>query len=143
MADLEHYQDAIAGVFDTKWKKGKIQVEIHADNVEEARLMLKQLRQQQKEIRFIKKQISADVKTIRGRYQQAIANVGSGPGLSGFIFGKKNATGLKASQKRDLRNKQSRELEPYEQAKQVIDNLLVQLDSAKLTIEKYLMEQSD
>lgn len=142
MADVDHYQEAIAAVLNTEWKKGRIELEISVDSVEEAKQTLKQIRQQQKELRFIKKQISADIKAIRGGYQQAIANVGSGPGLAGFFIGKKNASEIKASQKRELRNRQNREIQPYEQAKQVIDNLLIQLDSIKLTFEKYILEHS-
>lgn len=141
MADVKQYQEQIGNIFNTSWKRGRIRVEMSINNVDEAKRMLKTIRQQQKELRLIKKHVGADMSAIRKSYQSAIDKVGSGSGVAGLFIGKGRAAGIKASEKRQLRNKRDKALQPYNAVKLTIEDLLTQLDATKLRLEQYIQEQ--
>lgn len=138
MATVKEYQNRIAAALGAQKWGAKMAVSWNYDDAAGARLVLKDLRLKQKELRQIKKEINYDTKAIRQSYQEKIAAVGSGAGLSGFLIGKQRAASMKADQKRKLSKQRDQAIAPYNDLKLTIDRALHQMDGAKLEIEQYI-----
>jgi hypothetical protein len=90
----------------------------------------------QKQLRFVKKELANDMSIIRHEYsvkKQVVSNSGT---LSGLFFGKKYAGSMRQSKRTQLATDQKRALQPYENVKNVIDQLLLKMDSLKLSLEE-------
>jgi hypothetical protein len=120
---------------------GKGGLEIKATTAAEAKQVLPQLRQLQADLRALKKEINLDIKQIRMNYQQQMPNAGAGASAVFSIFGKRKVAGsIRADSKRQLAAQRDQEIGGYERVKATIDDLLLQIDRAKLTIQQYITE---
>lgn len=126
---------------------GLDKMEINIRNVPDAKAASSQLRILKKQLQQIKKEIAIDIKTIKARYQAQIPQAGSGGG--GLLrtvgaFGVKGMKGqakqYEARAKQDIRNKQHKELDPYERVKLTVDDLITQIDATLAKIDAYLLE---
>jgi len=118
-------------------------LQFQASSVAEAKQLLPTIRQLQAELRAIKKEINLDIKTIRLQYQQQRSGAGSGAAAIFTLFGKRKVAGsIRADAKRQLSAQQDKEIASYEQVKATIDNLLIQLDRAKIAVQQYIAENS-
>ena len=142
VTEASEYMERVAGVLGGD---GSLHLELSISSVDEAKLAHKRMVQQQKQLRQIKKEINQDMKNIRAAYKEASDNVqpSASSSIFGGLFGKKGyAKGNVAQQRRDLRQRRDGTLEPYNQAKLTIDDLLIQMDGAKLSIKNYIDEES-
>ncbi|MCP4542605.1 MAG: hypothetical protein GY832_36245 [Chloroflexi bacterium] len=121
-------------------QKGEISITYNYDTIPEAKAQLSDIRQKQKNLRLVKKDVNAEIKTIRARYRERIENI-KPRGMTSFLVGKGKAKSIAADEKRALRKQQDRELEPYDEIKRNVDNLLVQMDETKIGLTTWLDEQ--
>jgi len=119
-------------------------ISVQIETLDEAKFQKKMVLQQQKELRQIKRQISEDMKNIRAYYQQQSANVQPSVfGIFGQLVGKKGyARNEAAKEKRSIKQEQQTALQPYENIKRTIDNVILQLDRAKLMLTEYIKDES-
>lgn len=122
---------------------GKGGLTLGANTAAEAKQLLPKIRQLQAELRALKKEINLEVKTIRMRYQQQMPAAGAGTSTVFSLFGKRKVAGsIRADAKRQLAAKRDREIGGYEQVKATIDDLLLQLDRAKVTVQQYIADHT-
>jgi len=120
---------------------GLERMEITASSIAEARDALRRIRSLQKELRRIKRSINLDVRAIRTNYSQRMSTAASTSSAVATLFGKRKLAGqLRADEKRRLRMERDRALRPYESIKLAIDDLLVQMDSAKARLQAFIEE---
>lgn len=120
---------------------GVTRLEIKANTIIEAKSALTNVRNKQKQIRQIKRRINQGMKEIRADYKDRMASAGSGTSSMLRIFGKRGMAGkVRADAKRSLRKELNTLLAPYESLKLMIDDLLVQLDDAKIQIQDWIEE---
>jgi hypothetical protein len=110
--------------------------------VQEAKAALADVRIRQKELRQVKRDINFDLKQIRTEYKAKAETAGSGASLLFSVLGSRgSARSHRASARRGVRAERDRMLKPYEQAKSVIDELILALDKAKLQIQNFIDEE--
>lgn len=117
-------------------------------SIEGAKATKAQLTATQKQLRYIKQELNAEIKAIRARYQAELSTAGAtGGSVMGMLgaFGVKGMRGAgkshQADAKRRLREKQNRELDPYNRVKLLIDGILAEIDKEKAKIDSYIFDQ--
>lgn len=114
---------------------------IKISNQTDAKEVLRRIRDFQKRLRQIKREINLEMKTIRSEYREKTATAGEGLSAVVGLFGKKKLAGsVRASSKRGVTKERDQILAPYEKLKLDIDNILTKLDSAKLKLENYIQK---
>jgi hypothetical protein len=118
---------------------GKIETSFHSSTAEESRALSKRLALMQKELRLLRKDASADARTIRASHVAQRSNV-----QAGFWAG---ALGGRGGAARDRKNKRLQSKAQEEAAVQshltiaaMIDTLLVQIDHAKLQTDQHIRD---
>jgi hypothetical protein len=91
----------------------------------------------QKEIRLLKKQLSSEMSEIRSHMTTVKTAIGKGVGsaLGGMVFGRKAVGAMNAARRDDARVAQHRMLQPYENMKNLMDQVLFKLETIKAQIE--------
>ena len=128
MASEEEYRQQVSDL-------GVDRMKIEASSLAEGKAAIANVRRLQKELRHIKRNINLEMKTIRAGYKPMIAEAGTS-GWTGLLGGGK----LRASAKRRARAMRDSKLAPYDQVKLMIDDLIVQLDGAKLQLQDFMAE---
>ena len=115
--------------------------DLGASNVEEAKACITRIRTIQRDLRQIKKAINLEIKGIRAEYRDRIANAGSGTAAVFSLFGKRGAAGsIRADAKRAMAAERDAAIEPYETEKFRIDDVLNQLDAAKIQFNDFIRD---
>ena len=98
---------------------------------------LRSIRQKQKELKLLKREIGATVSALKSEFTTARTAVGKsfGAGLAAGFFGRKTMGRVNAGRRDDLRRQQHQTVAPYEHLKLVIDRVVAALDSIKGQIE--------
>ncbi|WP_101759917.1 hypothetical protein [Oceanicoccus sp. KOV_DT_Chl] len=116
-------------------------LEMSVSTAAEAKTLLAQCREKQKELHQIKKMINFEIKTIRANFKESITNAGAVTGGVFSVFGKRGIAGnIRAEAKRGMTRRRDSALSPYDDIKLYIDNLVLSLDSAKLKLQNYIAE---
>ena len=116
-------------------------MEIKASSIGEAKDTLRRIRNVQKQLRQIKRTINLDMKNIRSDYSQKTSTAASTSSAIVGLLGKRKLAGqMRADEKRRLRMERDRTLQPYESIKLTIDDLLIQMDSAKDQLQAFIEE---
>lgn len=108
-------------------------------SIKDAKLQITKIRQIQKELRLVKREIGNEIKMIRADYKVRASNVQAGI-LSTFI-GRRAAGQDRARKRLDVKQKEMATIAPYEKIVRQIDNILVQLDNVKIDIERQSIEK--
>jgi len=137
VASAKDYQKQVCDVLQAKIRRGKIKLKFRWKSVPEAKATLAEIRQKQKRLRLIKKDINTELRAIRAKYSDKAGSVSPGV-ITSLALGKGTAKSLAASKRRSIRADRDRELRPYEEVKRVIDGALVELDAAKNRISAWL-----
>lgn len=119
------------------------QIAIDVNNVDEAKLHLKNIRFKQKQLRQVKNDARHTMKVIRSSFTAQKVEVGKSGFKTGFIsglFGKKQVGKMNAMNKENLRRQQNATLAPYESVIQLIDQSLLILDDLKLQLDNWLLQ---
>jgi hypothetical protein len=132
MASPEDYRQQVSDL-------GLDHMQIGASSLAEGKDALANVRRLQKELRQIKRNINLEMKTIRAQYKPKIAEAGT-TGWTGLLAMGRGGGRLRASEKRRVRAERDSRLAPYDQVKLTIDDLLVQMDGAKLQLQDFIEE---
>ena len=136
------YKKRIEDILGDEFVDNCLRLEVDIDNVKDAQNQHKRIVLQQKQLRQVKRDINADIKTIRDHYKTLSDNAQpSGGSILMGLFGKKG--GMRSSvadQRRKLRYERDDMLAPYDGAKQTIDDIITQMDFAKLNIKEWIDE---
>ena len=118
---------------------GLDRMRIKASTIAEAKEFLREIRRLQKELRQIKRNINLDIKAYRAEYRRRSSSAASTSSAVLSLFGKRRTAGrLRAEEKRRLARERDRAIAPYESLKLTIDDLIVQLDSAKDQLQIFI-----
>lgn len=139
----ERYLDEIAKIMsgDEAGSEGgtlALKLSFSWETAAEANLLLKRTRQQQKELRLLKKRVDQDIKEIRQKASVDKDNVSSG--FFASLLGKGAARSDVAAKKRKITARQEAEIQPYNEVRLSLDNIITKLDGLKLEIETWLAE---
>ncbi len=107
------------------------------DTPQEAKLLKARIIQIQKELRLVKKDIAITKRSINSAYTSKKTQVGKGAGaaLAAGVLGRKTAGKMNVLNRDSVRLEQASAIAPYENVISMIDNLLVQLDRAKIELD--------
>jgi len=139
MTNPEEYLDQIAEIMSVDAGEGEsrtLKLSFNWETAEEANLLLKRVRQQQKELRLLKKRVDQDIKTIRQKANEDKDDVAAG--FFSSLLGKGAARSDVAAKKRKITARQDAEIEPCNEVKLSLDNVITKLDGLKLEIETWL-----
>lgn len=142
VTDVYEYMERVADALGGELANGEFSHEVTVSSVDEAKLQRKKILQQQKQLIQIKREINQDIKYIRNLFKEASDNA-QPSGLSSFasLFGlKEYAKSDVAQQRRELRQTRESVLKPFNQAKLTINDVLIQLEAAKRSIQIYIEE---
>lgn len=118
---------------------GLKEIKIQASNIPEAKEALQQVREAQRQLRQIKQAVNLDMKDIRANYRNERGGAASTSSALVTAFGKRKLAGqMRADAKRQLSREEEQVLKPYEQLKLIIDNQLIQLDTAKGKLDAFI-----
>lgn len=137
MADAAHYRRQVTEVLGAEQRGKAVQRQFSWDGVDEAKVVLAQVRQMQKRLRLIKTEVNAEMKAIRTAYSNQISSVSPGLGAT-VLLGKGGAKSMAASEKRSIRSRRDARLRPYGEVKRFIDEALVELDRVKHAVSESL-----
>lgn len=98
------------------------------------------LRQKEKELHFLKKEINFQTKQIRLNYQEKASNAEAG--FLATLAGRGRAIQHKANKKRQINDELNRVLKPYEELKLFIDKLLSQISGVKISLQEYTKDSA-
>ena len=140
MTEAAEYMDRVGDALGGEFVNGRLRLALDISSVTEAQIQKKKFVQQQKHLRQIKREINQDMRYIRDAYKDASADVQpSSVSIFAGLFGKRGISKSDvAQQRRDLRQRRDNTLEPYNDAKLTIDDLLIQIDGAKLALTEYI-----
>lgn len=116
-------------------------MDLSVSTLDEAKRALQTCRSTQRELRQMKRDINADLKLVRQHHKEITASAGSGMATALRLFGKRKLAGsISADAKRAARSDRDAATLPYERLKRIIDDVINQLDRAKLNIENWIEE---
>lgn len=113
----------------------------YEETVEGARLARKEIVNDQKALRLIKRSVNADMKEIRQHYQARSGQAQAGTFTTLFL-GRRAAASDRARKKEAMRAERDATLAPYEQVKANIDTLLLELDRTKVKLDTFIKDNS-
>jgi hypothetical protein len=91
----------------------------------------------QKQLRLLKRDVSAVISAVKSEYTTARMRVGKtfASSLAAGFFGRRTVGRVNSAQRDSLRRSQLDAVAPYEHVKGIIDSILYQLDTVKGQIE--------
>jgi hypothetical protein len=134
------YQEKVEGILGSKFSGTSLEVSFgHYNNAEEAKLLLKKMVFLKKQLSSVKSLANDEMKSIRASFQTEKHKVSqSGKTLTTLFFGKKAAGHERQREKNTLGGKQRAALGPYENVKNTIDQILLEMDRVKLEVETHI-----
>jgi hypothetical protein len=107
----------------------------------EARLHKKTITQVQKELRLLKKKISADRRSVSSEFTSQRVMIGKsfGAGVAAGLLGRRTMGRVNAVRRNEMRMQQLRAVAPYDQAAARLDAVLISFDSLKTEIDRQLL----
>ncbi len=110
-------------------KRQGIELRIACKTVDDAKQQLVTIRQMQKELRLVKKELGYAKRTIRSSYTTAKVKIGKG--FRNGLIRSRSVDRANALRRNQVRIKERQALVPFESVERLIDSLLVQMDHAK------------
>lgn len=133
MTTVSNYLDRLKLIFDIPEETNEINLTFEWENPEEAKLILSKIIIMQKELRLLKKDINATIKTIRLQYSEDKSNIGTG---FSSLFRNRTIGKLNSIQRQSIRNKELSEIEPYQKILRDIDGIMIELDKIKIKLKE-------
>ncbi len=137
------YRSRLESIVGSSLENGAYRLDLQWNSVEEARRHSARIPQMQDELRQVKAEINQRMKEIRAAFSERRGSVK--PGLvavvASKVTGKKRTAEDKARKLEKLSRKQDEALAPYQMTRDVIDRLLLQLDSFKKQVDAWLARQ--
>jgi len=110
------------------------------NTIPEAKQHLAAIRQMQKELRQVKRDLNVEMKAIRTRYKMRMDRAQAG--VLASLAGRGAARRSQANKRRRLCEERDRTLAPYDSVKLAIDDALTQLDRIKLELQGWVARQT-
>jgi hypothetical protein len=108
------------------------------DNTKSVKLQIKQISLAQKQLRAIKKEVNANIRTINQEATQSGTDSLVSMGMD--LFGKHKWAGrMRAETRRAMEREKKEARQPYMNLKDWIDSLILEGDRLKLIAEEYLL----
>lgn len=137
--DSTIFQRRVTEILGVPVQNGRWRMTVAAETPAELKRLLPRIRQQQKELRQLKTEVATDIRNLRAQYDAKAAAI-QPSGLS--IFGGKGFFKQQAAaDKRKIKANRDRATAEMESMKTTIDDLLIQLDRAKLDIADEIAQQ--
>jgi hypothetical protein len=120
-------------------------IAITATSVPEARQHLANIRLLQRQLRFIKKEVVTDRRAIQAAatIQKSKAGTNIGSIAISALFGRRAGGRVNTLARASIRQQELVALVPYQDTEHEIDAKLLELDQAKLRIERWIVAQTD
>ncbi|HXI18813.1 MAG TPA: hypothetical protein VNM48_20805 [Chloroflexota bacterium] len=115
-------------------------INLHAKNVEQAKLALKELKLRKKELAIMKKEAAAEAREIRAAATDK--NLRRGPAMRGGGSFGRFLRGMDASGRAGDRQTLAKNLAPHEAQRARIDQMLLAVDKAVIQVETYIVKNS-
>jgi hypothetical protein len=116
------------------------QLTLTLDNPKSVKVQLKQISLVQKQLRALKKELTAEIRAINQQASQTGADSVFSVGLD--VFGKRKWAGrVRAETRRSIERQKRAARQPYLEVKDLIDRLLLEGDRLKLEGEQYLIDR--
>jgi len=139
VTEPEVYMERVGDILGDEFVDGKLQPTLAVSSVDEANLQKQKIGQQQEQLRQIKGEIDQNMEYIHAGYKEASVNVTpTDPSFVAGLFGRRDKD--ISQQRQNLSHGEEIALEPFNKVQQTIDDLLTQLDDAKLTLTNYINE---
>ena len=137
MSTPREYLHRIGQIVGDDITDGELNLNLTWKNHVEAKVLLTRIRTIQKELRLLKKDVSATISAVKSEFTTARTSVGTSlvSGLAAGFFGRRTVGRFNSAQRDDLRRSQISTVEPYDRVKRVIEQILSELDSVKGRIE--------
>lgn len=132
MTTVSNYLDRLKSIFDIPEDSNEINLSFEWENPEEAKLILSKIIIMQKELRLLKKDINATIKTIRLQYSEDKSNIGTG---ISSLFRNRTISKINSIQRQSIRNKELSEIKPYQNILRNIDGIMIDLDKIKIKLK--------
>jgi hypothetical protein len=130
------YQSRIEAILGSFFRSGRVELNLKFDSPTEVKQHLIHIRQMQKELRLVKKDVVLEMRQIRSAYTRQQSN--ARPGCLSALLGKRAAIHATAMKREKLRGERVEALVPYENVNRMLDEILVKLDEAKNQLEHWL-----
>ena len=121
--------------------EGAFRLEVSISTVKAAKDTLTDIRQMQKELRQIRSEVIQEQKVLRQGY--AAQSDSAEPGCLSMFLGKGAMRSDRASKRRNIRSGRDVALQPYENIRLSINDMLTQMDGAKIQIQRYIEDNSE
>ncbi len=133
----KEFTERISSIVGDDISDGEINLRYSWNNYEQAKALLLRIRTVQKELRLLKQEVTATISAARSEFTTARTAVGKsvGAGIAAGFFGRKTVGRVNAARRDDLRRGQLRAVAPYENVKNIIDQVLAKLDLVKGRLE--------
>lgn len=137
MSDLTSYFRKLEHIVGDQTPDDQISFNFRWDDYESGKRVIASVRTMQKEIRLLKKQLSSEMTELRSHMttQKTAIGKGLGSALGGMVFGRKAVGAINAARRDDARVAQHRMMQPYENMKSLMDQVLGKLETIKAQIE--------
>jgi len=113
---------------------------IFPENLEEASILLDELRHIEKILERIRHNIRIDIRTIRKDYIEKIKGIEDTSKVMG-LYSKERSMKDQIKEKRELIDERDMKIAPYESIEYIIDDYLMQIKNAKTYITNYSRKQ--
>lgn len=137
--DSTTFQQRVSDILGIQPQNGRWRMTFSADTAAELKRLLVRIRQQQKELRQLKAEVVTDIRNLRAQYDAKAAAVQ--PSAMSIFGGKGFFKQKAAADKRNIKATRDRATAEMESMKTTIDDLLIQLDRAKLDITDEIARQ--
>lgn len=133
----KEFIDRISSIVGDDISDGEINLRYYWNDHQQAKALLLRIRTVQKELRLLKQEVTGTISAARSEFTTARTTVGKsvGAGIAAGFFGRKTMGRINAARRDDLRRGQLQAVAPYENVKNIIDQVLAKLDSVKGRIE--------
>lgn len=117
----------------------------HCKTIAEGKMLLKLIRQSQKELKYAKKLLREEAKDVRSSFatKQAMVGTSLGSTVYSLLFGQKKRGRLNALNRESLRLQKMQSVLPLQEYAKIIDKVLLDLDQAVLQIENWLLHKAN
>jgi len=137
MRTVEQLEHRIAAILGGQLRNGVVRLDCSWKDYKQAKVLLSNLRRMQKDLRALKRDVSAIIRQLTSEYTTARVSVGKGAGtaIAGLFVSKKAIGKANALRRDELRRSKEHAIAPYRSLKGNIDDVIHKLETIKHDIE--------